>query len=132
MDRSSEPPDSASARLRRECESLRSEAKQFRERLRDAIQEGPGGREQRSAGNSKQADCGQQVGGTSSLKLRPASTMAQNCERGINMSDYTTATGHDTTRVQIAEGNQVRYWCHSLGCTEAQLRESIQAVGDLS
>jgi len=24
----------------------------------------------------------------------------------------------------------VRYWCDSLGCTEAQLRESIQAVGD--
>jgi hypothetical protein len=45
------------------------------------------------------------------------------------MSDYTTATGHDVTTVQIAEGNQVRYWCHSLGCTEAQLRESVHAVG---
>lgn len=46
------------------------------------------------------------------------------------MSDYTTATGHDTTRVQIADGNQLRYWCDSLGCTEAQLLESVQAVGD--
>jgi len=46
------------------------------------------------------------------------------------MSNYTTATGHDTTRVQVADGNQVRYWCDSLGCTEAQLRESIQAVGE--
>ncbi len=46
------------------------------------------------------------------------------------MSDYMTATGHDTTVVQIAEGNQVRYWCNSLGCTEAQLRESVQAVGN--
>jgi Protein of unknown function (DUF3606) len=46
------------------------------------------------------------------------------------MSDYTTATGHDTTKVQIADGNQLRYWCDSLGCTEAQLRESVQAVGD--
>lgn len=46
------------------------------------------------------------------------------------MSDYTTATGHDTSKVQIADGNQVRYWCDSLGCTEAQLRESVQAVGD--
>lgn len=46
------------------------------------------------------------------------------------MSDYTTATGHDTTVVQIAEGNQVRYWCNALGCTEAQLRESVQAVGN--
>ena len=47
-----------------------------------------------------------------------------------DMSDYTTATGHDETKVQIADGNQLRYWCHSLGCTEAQLRESVQAVGD--
>ena len=46
------------------------------------------------------------------------------------MSDYTTATGHDTTTVEIADGNEVRYWCESLGCTEAQLRESVQAVGN--
>jgi len=45
------------------------------------------------------------------------------------MSDYTTATGHDSEVVEIANGNQIRYWCHSLGCTEAQLRESVQAVG---
>ena len=45
------------------------------------------------------------------------------------MSDYTTATGHDTTIVEVAEGNQVRYWCDSLGCTEAQLRKAVQAVG---
>ena len=45
------------------------------------------------------------------------------------MSDYTTATGHDTTKVEIADGNEVRYWCESLGCTEAHLRESVQAVG---
>ena len=45
------------------------------------------------------------------------------------MSDYRTATGHDSEIVEIADGNQVRYWCHSLGCTEAQLHESIQAVG---
>ena len=51
-------------------------------------------------------------------------------QRGANMSDYTTATGHDTTRVQVADGNQVRYWCDSLGCTEAQLRESIRPSGD--
>ena len=46
------------------------------------------------------------------------------------MSDYTTATGHDSTVVQIAEGNQVRYWCDSLGCTEAELRAAVRAVGD--
>ena len=45
------------------------------------------------------------------------------------MGNYTTATGHDTTIVEIADGNEVRYWCQSLGCTEAQLRESVQAVG---
>jgi hypothetical protein len=45
------------------------------------------------------------------------------------MGNYTTATGHDTTIVEIADGNEVRYWCDSLGCTEAQLRESVQAVG---
>jgi hypothetical protein len=45
------------------------------------------------------------------------------------MSDYTTATGHDDTTVEIAAPNEVRYWCDALGCTEAQLRESVQAVG---
>ena len=45
------------------------------------------------------------------------------------MSSYTTATGHDLKIVEIADGNEVRYWCESLGCTEAQLRESVQAVG---
>ena len=45
------------------------------------------------------------------------------------MSNSTTATGHDTTIVEIADGNQVRYWCESLGCTEAQLKEAVQAVG---
>ena len=46
------------------------------------------------------------------------------------MSDYTTATGHDTTIVEIAAGNEVRYRCEALGCTEARLRESVQAVGN--
>ncbi len=45
------------------------------------------------------------------------------------MSNYTTATGHDSTIVEIADGNQVRYWCDSLGCTEVQLREAVRAVG---
>ena len=45
------------------------------------------------------------------------------------MSDYTTATGHDASIVEIAQGNQVRYWCDSLSCTEAQLRTAVQAVG---
>lgn len=45
------------------------------------------------------------------------------------MNDYTTATGHDSHTVEIAEENQVRYWCVTLGCTEAQLREAVGAVG---
>jgi len=45
------------------------------------------------------------------------------------MNDYATATGHDTKTVEIADGNATRYWCESLGCTEAQLREAVQAVG---
>jgi len=49
MCRSSDPPDSASARLRRECESLRADAKLFREQLRKAIREVRAAREQRSA-----------------------------------------------------------------------------------
>ena len=45
------------------------------------------------------------------------------------MSDYATATGHDITVVRLGEGQEVRYWCDVLGCTEAQLRESVAAVG---
>ena len=56
--------------------------------------------------------------------------MGWRCERGTNLRDYTTATGHDTTAVQVADGNPVRFWCDSLGCTEAQLRESIRPSGD--
>jgi Protein of unknown function (DUF3606). len=44
------------------------------------------------------------------------------------MSDYATATGHDNTIVELREGQQVRYWCEALGCTEAQLRESVAAA----
>jgi hypothetical protein len=47
------------------------------------------------------------------------------------MSNYQTATGHDTHVVEIRDGNQVRYWCEVLGCTEAQLREAVQAAGPL-
>src|SRR4051794_33409741 len=43
--------------------------------------------------------------------LRRVRCLARNCcIGGAPMSDYTTATGHDTTTVQIADGNQVRYW----------------------
>ena len=45
------------------------------------------------------------------------------------MKDYRTATGHDSTIVETVLENQVRFWCVTLGCTEAQLREAVQAVG---
>ncbi len=45
------------------------------------------------------------------------------------MKDYSTATGHDSTIVETALENQVRFWCVTLDCTEAQLREAVQAVG---
>ena len=45
------------------------------------------------------------------------------------MSDYRTATGHDSTTVELGKGNETRYWCEVLGCTETQLREAVQAVG---
>ena len=47
------------------------------------------------------------------------------------MSDYTTATGHNSEIVEMVDGNQIRYWCDSLQCTEAQLRESVETVGYL-
>ncbi|MEO5843856.1 MAG: DUF3606 domain-containing protein [Caldimonas sp.] len=49
--------------------------------------------------------------------------------RRTPMSDYATATGHDITIVETTDQNEVRYWCDSLGCTEAQLREAVVAVG---
>ena len=45
------------------------------------------------------------------------------------MSNSPTATGHDSEVVETHDGNQVRYWCNALGCTEAQLHEAVQAVG---
>jgi hypothetical protein len=50
MHRSSDSPDSASTRFRRECELLRNEARLFREQLRNAILEVQAARDQRSAG----------------------------------------------------------------------------------
>ena len=49
---------------------------------------------------------------------------------GATMSDDTTKAAVDGKLVRLAEGHEVREWCKSLGCTEAQLRESVQAVGN--
>lgn len=35
----------------------------------------------------------------------------------------------DTSRVNVNEAWEVRYWCGKWGCTEAQLRAAVKAVG---
>ena len=35
----------------------------------------------------------------------------------------------DAQRIDINDPNEVRNWCSSLNCTEAQLRNAVAAVG---
>lgn len=35
----------------------------------------------------------------------------------------------DRARVNVNEAHEVRYWCKEFGCTEAQLRAAVRAVG---
>jgi hypothetical protein len=35
----------------------------------------------------------------------------------------------DRTRVNVNENYEVRYWTQKFGCTEAQLRAAVKAVG---
>lgn len=35
----------------------------------------------------------------------------------------------DRSRINVNEPWEVRYWCSEFGCTEAQLRAAVQAVG---
>ncbi len=35
----------------------------------------------------------------------------------------------DRSRVNVNESWEVKYWCGEFGCTEAQLRAAVQAVG---
>ncbi|RZL89678.1 MAG: DUF3606 domain-containing protein [Variovorax sp.] len=45
-------------------------------------------------------------------------------------NDDTTKTGLDRKLIALGEGHEVRSWTQSLGCTEAQLREAVKAVGN--
>jgi hypothetical protein len=45
------------------------------------------------------------------------------------MSDNKKQTGQDRKRISLEEDYEVRDWTKSLGCTEAQLREAVKAVG---
>ena len=37
----------------------------------------------------------------------------------------------DALRVNLANADDVRYWCRKLGCTEHQLREAVGQVGPM-
>jgi len=45
------------------------------------------------------------------------------------MSDTPKGTGQDRKLIALTEDYEVRDWCKSLGCTEAQLRKAVAAVG---
>jgi hypothetical protein len=46
------------------------------------------------------------------------------------MADNLKKTGpEDDTRVNVNQEHEVRYWCTKYGCTEAELREAVKAVG---
>jgi hypothetical protein len=46
------------------------------------------------------------------------------------MSDDKKQTAQDRKRISLEEDYEVRDWTKSLGCTEAQLREAVKAVGN--
>lgn len=46
------------------------------------------------------------------------------------MNDDLTHRGPpDTTRVNVNEDWELRYWCKKFGCTPDQLRAAVKAVG---
>lgn len=46
------------------------------------------------------------------------------------MSDDKTQTAQDRHLINLSEPYEVRDWTHSLGVTEAQLRDAVAAVGN--
>jgi len=46
------------------------------------------------------------------------------------MSDDKSKTGQDRKLISLTEDYEVRDWCKSLGCTEAELRAAVKAVGN--
>lgn len=46
------------------------------------------------------------------------------------MSDDKTKTGLDRKLISLTQPKEVRSWCKSLGCDEAQLRKAVEEVGD--
>lgn len=46
------------------------------------------------------------------------------------MSDNPNKTGLDRKLISLDQDHEVRDWTASLGCTPAQLREAVKAVGN--
>lgn len=46
------------------------------------------------------------------------------------MSDDPKKTALDRKLIALDEEHEIRSWCQSLGCTEAQLRKAVAAVGN--
>jgi hypothetical protein len=45
------------------------------------------------------------------------------------MPDDPTKTGSDRNFISLDQEHEVRDWAKAFGCTEAQLREAVKAVG---
>jgi len=45
------------------------------------------------------------------------------------MSDSKTDTALDRKLISLKEDYEVRDWCKSLGCTQAELEQAVAAVG---
>lgn len=42
------------------------------------------------------------------------------------------STPADPTRINLASGMEVNYWCQALNCTETRLRNAVLAVGPVA
>lgn len=40
------------------------------------------------------------------------------------------ARKHDSSRVDVSDGYEVRRWCQRFGCTESTLRQVVREVGE--
>ena len=36
----------------------------------------------------------------------------------------------DAKRISLSQPHEVRYWCKRFNCSESELREAVEAVGD--
>jgi hypothetical protein len=50
--------------------------------------------------------------------------------RGIMVNDDHSTRANDSRRIDLRQGQEVRDWCESLGCTEESLRAAVRTVGN--